>query len=237
MRWRCQHGLMDDLKRFAAWFISLVTVFGGIVLARDRDLEVEFIALVVIALLGVIVPKMWRRLGRWITAVRAYPRLLERIAELTELTESQERDLSALQELRDRAYLEGKRDGDSALRGGVLAHFLKEVPQLVGVTDSDGEAVLVATFTDEAPVTRLGLSFSVEDSLGEEKGIVVVDSINSERQQITLRCRERTVRRFWEVLDERAALDSSLPPDLSLSPFIPPALDLDIVREEGGSDR
>lgn len=214
-------------------FVVALAVVGGMVLAAIaiHALWAFFVVLGIAAVLTIGV-KTAPLIRKFHGQIRDYPNLSAEVYSLRE--EIRIMRLQATEERR-RAVLEGQRQ----ILGAIMSHSTK-TPILVGVTKRNDQLLLAATPSGSPPAASARY-FVRTKLLGETKGIVQVQSYDGTRNLVFLELIESRVQQFWQHLEASAILDSALPDDIELTPYMftmPPDASANIRSIiEDGNDR
>ncbi len=205
--------MRDAFKRFVTFSAWLGTMTGLYLGAAALKLERVFWALLAAAALGAL---LWPRVSKYFRAIRAYERLLNRVATLEQQLENAEGRNS--QFVRDQyvALIRGRMEGWRDMRGLIASILADDPPRMMAVSTVDDDVVLIVQHDPKQKIfmgTRFVLQ--IEDT-GEAKGIVEVSFLDEVNATAHLTCVEQFVPEYWARLRDRAILDPSAPPGARL---------------------
>lgn len=192
-------------------FVVALAVVGGMVLAALAiDALWAFFVLLGTAFVLTIGAKVAPLVRKYYGRIRDYPKLSVEVYSLRE----------EIRILRIQAREERRRgisEGQKQVLGAASSSFAK-MPILVGVTKRNDQLLLAATALGSPPVTAR--YFVQTKLLGEIKGVVQVQSYDGTRNIVFLELVESRVPQFWQQLEASAVLDSALPNDIELAPYM-----------------
>lgn len=211
--------MLDFLRRFWAWAATLATISALGLAAQDLGMLHVFWAVLVLALVIAGTSVASPRLLDVAQRVRAYPRLLNRAAQLQEQNEVLRQALSTVDTEMRSAFASGIKEGHQQIRGALLSQTVTTPPTLISTSIVNDELLLFGQ-TDQFSVPLIGCRFIVQ-VLGsnEVKGIVEVAGVNEDERTVSLICKEATVPEFWTRLEANAVADASPPSGVMLAVY------------------
>jgi len=207
------------LKRFVVAAGTLAALAGGYLAAVPLHLITLYWIVIVggaaIAAVSVFAP----RSVEYITRIRNYEVLLQRVATLENEKAQLVTQRNSLEKGADNQREEGVREGRRQFLGALLASNGGQLT-IVGLAAREEGVLLVAKAENEIPPSN-GARYYVESGLlGDVMGVAEVRAYEKSREVIVLGCVEPRRPDFWKRLLETATFDASAPPGIILTPYV-----------------
>jgi hypothetical protein len=131
---------------------------------------------------------------------------------------TKDRELNQLKSDRESAYERGLEEGLRQAHGALLAEKSGDL-NLVGLQGTEDGVIRLLAASVQGNHLFVGARYELElVQTGASRGVVEIESTDSETGIAYLVCVQKRVAKYWEHLQERALYDASSPPGVRLVP-------------------